>query len=274
MPIFNIDISKMQRLIFALSENYNNNPFHNFTHAFAVTQMIFSLSERANKLQTLLDDKDRLALLVSALGHDLNHPGVTNGFMINSRHQLAVRYNDISVLENYHASTLIHFLELSGCDIFESFTVSEKNYMRRQIIPTILATDIAKHFTVIANFSQAMSNYDKTNAEHRQIVMDTLLHSGDVGNPTLRFDIATVWSLKVIQEFNTQVLTEEQRGLPVSEYLRVGDDINKIKQNQIGFIEKMILPLWKLVAEHIPEAQTHVDTLEDNKRRWAELENL
>ncbi|CAG9317051.1 unnamed protein product [Blepharisma stoltei] len=274
IPLFNIDISKLQRFIFALSENYNDNPFHNFTHAFAVTQMLFSISERANKLQAFLEHKDRLALLVSALGHDLNHPGVTNAYMINTRHQLAVRYNDISVLENYHASTLIHFLELSGCDILESLPLQDRNYMRRQIIPTILATDMAKHFQVIANFEGVMKNFDRENADHRQAVMDGLLHSADVGNPTLRFDIATVYSLRIIQEFNKQVLTEEQKGLPVSEYLRVGNDVAGIKKNQLGFIEKLIYPLWKVVATYIPEAQIHIDTIEDNKRRWEELENL
>lgn len=37
--IFNIDMIKIQRLIFAISENYQNNPFHNFQHGFSVTQV-------------------------------------------------------------------------------------------------------------------------------------------------------------------------------------------------------------------------------------------
>lgn len=32
--------------------------------------------------------------------------------------------------------------------------------------------------------------------------MGMILHSADVGNPTLRFEMATVWSLRIIKEFN------------------------------------------------------------------------
>lgn len=167
--------------------------------------MIHVISVRTNKFSTFLDDRDRFALMLSAFGHDLNHPGVTNAFMINSRHNLAVRYNDISVLENYHAATLVQFLELSGCDIFADFSPQDKLYMRKQIIPTILATDMAKHSSVIENFKNTMDNYNKANQEHAQTFMGMMLHCADVGNPTLKFDLATVWSLKVIKEFNQQV---------------------------------------------------------------------
>jgi len=202
---FNIDILKIQRLIFAISENYQNNPFHNFHHGFCVTQMLYAIGVKTNKYADFLESKDHLALLVSAIGHDLNHPGVTNAFMINSRHSLAIRYNDTSVLENYHAATLINFLELSGCDIFSGFSPAEKVYMRKQIIPAILATDMAKHGQVMETFRNSMEHYNKENTDHKQAFIGMALHCADVGNPTLRFDFATVWSLRVIKEFNQQV---------------------------------------------------------------------
>lgn len=201
---FNIDIIKFQRFILAISENYQNNPFHNFYHAFAVVQMIFTISEKNSKFSRFFDLSETFALFLSALGHDLNHPGVTNVFMINSRHPLAVRYNDISVLENHHAATLIKFLELPGCDIFTGSSLSE-NFMRNLIIPTVLATDMAKHNFVMEHFIGTMRNFDKTNQDHRQSVSDVLLHACDVGNPVLKFDLAMIWSLKIIQEFNDQV---------------------------------------------------------------------
>lgn len=274
LDTFHVNISKMQRLIYALCENYQDNPFHNFYHAFSVLQMVFSIGERVAKFDNLLDARDRFALLLSAYGHDLNHPGVTNAYMINSRHTLAIRYNDISVLENHHAATLIHFLELSGCDIFCNLPNEDRTYMRRLIIPTILATDMAKHKIVMDQFNHSMQNFNLTDASMRQNVMDMVLHSADVGNPTYKFDLATVWSLRIIQEFNQQVLQEEQRGLPVTEFLRVGNDIKKIKQNQMGFIDAIIYPLWKLLHTHLPQVHEYVEAIEQNRKSWEELVNL
>jgi hypothetical protein len=44
------------------------------------------------------------ALLLSAIVHDLAHPGVNNIHLVETSSPLAVRYNDASVLENYHIS--------------------------------------------------------------------------------------------------------------------------------------------------------------------------
>ena len=43
--------------------------------------------------------------------HDTDHPGVMNGYLINTRHPLALLYNNQSVLENHHCSTALSLLE-------------------------------------------------------------------------------------------------------------------------------------------------------------------
>jgi high affinity cAMP-specific and IBMX-insensitive 3',5'-cyclic phosphodiesterase 8 len=42
-----------------------------------------------------MDQIDEVASLLAAIVHDLDHPGRTNVYLINSRHQLAVLYNDL-----------------------------------------------------------------------------------------------------------------------------------------------------------------------------------
>ena len=52
----------------------------------------------------LLSDFDIVASLIAATIHDVDHPGRTNAFLCNSRHPLALLYNDTAVLENHHVA--------------------------------------------------------------------------------------------------------------------------------------------------------------------------
>ena len=56
-----------------------------------------------------------MAALVAAAVHDVDHPGVTNLFLVAIRHELAIMYNDISVLENHHVATAFRALQVCGC---------------------------------------------------------------------------------------------------------------------------------------------------------------
>mmetsp|Transcript_12848 Transcript_12848/g.1943 ORF Transcript_12848/g.1943 Transcript_12848/m.1943 type:complete len:80 (+) Transcript_12848:626-865(+) len=79
--------------------------------------------------------------------------------MVNSRSELATRYNDISVLENYHAATLFEILSFPGCNILENLEQGDIRQIRQYIIPMILATDMAKHNEVLTNFNAIKSEY-------------------------------------------------------------------------------------------------------------------
>ena len=47
---------------------------------------------------------------MAALAHDLDHPGVSNAFLVNTRDPLATVYNDSSVLENAHVAALYNLI--------------------------------------------------------------------------------------------------------------------------------------------------------------------
>jgi hypothetical protein len=70
------------------------------------------------------------------------------------------------------------------------------------MIQAILSTDMAKHGAVMNNWKATIPTFDKENSEHRQCVLDMVLHSADVSNPTLDFPLAKEWSLKIVREFN------------------------------------------------------------------------
>ena len=68
-------------------------------------QSVFFMARRIDYEQHL-PPLEMFALLTSALAHDVGHPGVNNAFLVNTGAPLAMRYNDISPLENMHASIM------------------------------------------------------------------------------------------------------------------------------------------------------------------------
>ena len=46
---------------------------------------------------------ERLAIMIGAMAHDLDHPGYNNAYQMNALTELAIAYNDFSPLENHHS---------------------------------------------------------------------------------------------------------------------------------------------------------------------------
>jgi hypothetical protein len=66
-----------------MAQNYCDNPYHSFFHAMDVTYMCYFLMENMSigeQIDMVLTDK--AVLLLSALGHDVLHPGTNNLFQV------------------------------------------------------------------------------------------------------------------------------------------------------------------------------------------------
>ena len=52
-----------------------------------------------------LERVEVMALLLAGAMHDVAHPGTNNAFQVNAGADIALRYNDHAVLENFHCAT-------------------------------------------------------------------------------------------------------------------------------------------------------------------------
>ena len=70
---FNLDRSLLKNFIYEVSHNYRRVPYHNFTHVFNIVHVSYYILKVATELRSHLEDIDVLAIIIGALGHDLDH---------------------------------------------------------------------------------------------------------------------------------------------------------------------------------------------------------
>ena len=145
---FDIDSETLRRFLNFAADGYEQNSYHNRTHAADILQGTnFMLSEGG--LGEFLSDVDKLSLIIAALAHDIGHDGFSNNYHKNAMTERAVRFNDQSIQENWHASLLFtQIFENSDINILSSCSEKTLAHIRSNIIYLILQTDMSKHFSL------------------------------------------------------------------------------------------------------------------------------
>jgi hypothetical protein len=89
-------------------------------------------------------------MYIAAACHDYEHPGFNNPFLVNSKDEFAIRYNDKSPLENHHSYSVFSIMTKENCNLFINLSKDDKKKCRERIINMILHTDNASHFADLA----------------------------------------------------------------------------------------------------------------------------
>ncbi|XP_022914096.1 high affinity cGMP-specific 3',5'-cyclic phosphodiesterase 9A isoform X1 [Onthophagus taurus] len=249
---FAIDINVLRNFLYETYKNYNDVPFHNFRHCFCVAQMMYAITWAVD-LPSKIGDLEVLILLTSCICHDLDHPGYNNIYQINAKTELAIRYNDISPLENHHCSVAFRILENEDCNIFKSFSVESFKVVREGMIRCILATDMARHNEILSQFKETVPDFDYNNKAHVNLLCMVLIKVSDISNEARPMEVAEPWLDRLLQEFFKQSDAEKLEGLPVTPFM----DREKITKpsSQCSFIGFVLLPLFEALGELLTELQ-------------------
>ncbi|RXN20968.1 high affinity cGMP-specific 3, 5 -cyclic phosphodiesterase 9A isoform X1 [Labeo rohita] len=269
-PIF--DVWQWEPNELCIHDNYRNNPFHNFRHCFCVTQMMYSMIYLCN-LQEKFTQVDILILMTAAVCHDLDHPVYNNTYQINARTELAVRYNDISPLENHHCAVAFQIFSQPDCNIFANFDPEAFKQIRQGTITLILATDMARHGEILDSFKQKVDNFDFTNEEHVTCLKMVLIKCCDISNEVRPMEVAEPWVDCLLEEYFMQSDREKAEGLPVAPFM----DREKVTKPtaQIGFIKFVLIPMFETVMKLFPQIEeVMVQPLRESRDRYEELKQI
>ncbi|CAF0822980.1 unnamed protein product [Rotaria sp. Silwood1] len=259
--------------LLTLEDHYQQVPYHNKAHGADVCQSMHVLLN-ASALDGVFTELEIMAAIFASAVHDVDHPGVTNQFLINTKNDLALMYNDESVLENHHLAVAFKLLQADERNIFSHLTAKQIKTLRKMVIDMVLATDMSKHMQLLADLKTMVESKKVTgnniimleSYDDRIQVLQNMIHCADLSNPTKPLDIYIKWTDRIMEEFWRQGDKERDLGLEISPMC--DRHVASVEKHQVGFIEFIVHPLWETWADLVyPDASSILETLEQN-RDW------
>ncbi|XP_065657890.1 3',5'-cyclic-AMP phosphodiesterase 4C isoform X8 [Hydra vulgaris] len=250
--------------------------FHNSLHAADVVHATHCLLS-SSVFEGVFNDLEMLAAIIASAIHDVDHPGVNNQFLVNTSSQMALMYNDESVLENHHLAVAFQLMQNDNCDILDSLSKSERQLFRKMVIEMVLATDNAKHMNILGSLKTMVETKRLSGSpvqldtfNEKMHVLKCLVHCADLSNPTRPLDLYKMWVERLMEEFFRQGDIERERGMEISPMM---DRQNpNVEKSQVVFIDYVVHPLWETWSDLVyPDAQEILDRLVTNREYYRSL---
>jgi hypothetical protein len=253
-------------------------------HAADVAQTVSLILNSTNMIESLeLEKLDVFSLIFSAIMHDFRHTGQGNSYHINKQTEIALVYNDISVLENYHIAETFRVLNKQNCNLLEKYSQDQKKLMRKRVVGMILATDMSLHTKIFTSLKLKVETMQIVNGENidelvkrvdttylkfdsQQEIFNYTLHAADLSHNVKKFEVTEKWTNLLMKEFWAQGDLEKEFNLPISFNC---DRFNtNVPKGQIGFLNSIIIPTFQLLSQIFPSVDFFVENAKNNIEKW------
>ncbi|VDP02495.1 unnamed protein product, partial [Soboliphyme baturini] len=271
---FSINPTTLVTYFLHLEDHYRPNAYHNRIHAADVTQSLHTLL-LSQALENVFTELEILASVFAAAVHDVDHPGLTNQFLVNTSSELAIMYNDESVLEQHHLAIAFKLLQEPDCDILKNVSKKQRQTFRRLAIDMVMATDMSKHMSMLADLKTMVETKKVAGSgvllldkyTDRIQVLQNIIHIADLSNPAKPINLYRQWNERILEEYWHQGDSERELGLEISPMC---DRFNvTVEKSQVGFIDYIVHPLWETWADLVyPDGQLMLDQVPTTQNTW------
>ncbi|XP_039550479.1 dual 3',5'-cyclic-AMP and -GMP phosphodiesterase 11A isoform X2 [Pimephales promelas] len=269
---FKIDYEVLCRWLLTVRKNYRTVAYHNWRHAFNVSQCMFVMITTAG-LQEVLTDTETLALMVGCFCHDLDHRGTNNAFQAKSGSALALLYGTSATLEHHHFNHAVMILQSEGHNIFANLCSKEYSNMMQILKQAILSTDLTLYFKRRTKFFECVlsEQFSWSNEEHRDMFRSMLMTACDLGAVTRPWEISKQVAELVTSEFFEQGDRErsELKLTPAAIFDRNRKD--ELPVLQVEWIDGICKPLYEALVKLNRKLQPMADGIDANRKKWEEL---
>ncbi|XP_059167977.1 dual 3',5'-cyclic-AMP and -GMP phosphodiesterase 11-like isoform X2 [Physella acuta] len=265
---FKIDYEIFCRWMLSVKKNYRNVTYHNWRHAFNVTQTMFCML-KTGQMNNILTDVERLALMVGCLSHDLDHRGTNNQFQHKTMSPIAELYGT-STMEHHHFDQCIMILSTKGSDIFRNLSQEAYEQVIVLLESAILATDLALYFRYRGQFFQLVKgdNPDWTNDDNRNLLRSMMMTASDVAAITKPWEIQRKVASLVASEFFEQGDLEKEKLKVKPIAMMDREQIDKLPDLQVGFIDDICMPVYEAISRVSPRLSPLLEGCQQNRSNW------
>eukprot|EP01059_Diplonema_ambulator_P026426 TRINITY_DN4371_c0_g1_i1.p1 TRINITY_DN4371_c0_g1~~TRINITY_DN4371_c0_g1_i1.p1 ORF type:complete len:1226 (+),score=393.31 TRINITY_DN4371_c0_g1_i1:80-3757(+) len=275
MQKFNINEQTLINWLSIVEAGYHPNPYHNSMHAADVLHVThYILGKGGCKALVRATDQEVFAALFAAAIHDYNHPGINNAFHVRSQNYLAQLFNDRSVNENIHASSVFELMRMDEFNILKAFEGEDYSQMRDDIVEFVLGTDMGLHSMFVTRFKKRI---DETETKmyklksDRNLALTMAIKMADISNCGRPKKLYHGWCNVIVDEFFQQGDRERLHGMPVSPFMDRYTTV--MSKGQIGFMNYIVMPLFECMGEFLEHMQMATSIVDENKGFWQENED-
>lgn len=263
-------LTQLNHYVTTIAALYHDNPFHNFEHACHVSMSTNKFLKRIvapdiqvknnkdNDIANQVHEKTHginsdpltlLAIVFSALIHDADHRGISNGQLAVEHPELAAKYHNKSLAEQNSLDIAWEILmsnmyvDLRNC-LFT--TDAELKRFRQVLVNVVLATDIFdKELNGLRKarwekaFSSDTLSQEENNDLRATIVIEHIIQASDVSHTMQHWHIYRKWNRKLFEELY-QAFHHGRMAKDPSEFWYKGE---------LGFFDNYIIPLAKKLKE-------------------------
>ena len=267
---FRIEKVVLRNFLFTLDDGYLANPYHNSSHAADVVNSVNYLMTRLNdgQIRDTLTNLEFYAALVAAAIHDFRHPGKSNNYMIKCKHDLAIQYNDRSILESMHLAETFFVMRSPNCDIFGRMKDKPYREIRKAIIEMVLSTDLSMHLQLVGNLKALMIQESSNggggggsggggggaggggggggagggggssrSVTDPMMIMKVVIKCADIGHAAKERRLHVIWSSLIIEEFFLQGDNERANNSDISPFMdRHSENSAKVQHRKCSWV--------------------------------------
>ncbi|TNN07201.1 Dual 3',5'-cyclic-AMP and -GMP phosphodiesterase 11 [Schistosoma japonicum] len=276
MKSIHFDQLSFARWLLSVRKNYREVTYHNWRHAFNVTQTMFCMLLKGD-FQSVFTDLECLALLTACLSHDIDHRGTDNQFQIKTMSPLAKLYST-SVLEHHHFNQFMMILTIKGNNFLCNLTRSEYDTVVKLIREAILATDLSRYFSRLPKFQHTLANLkenqDKStdlwrnDREQRLLLGCMFMTACDVSAITKPWPVQKLTAEMVASEFFEQGDLEKEQLKLTPTALMDRERCNELPKLQVSFIDSICMPIYEAIVQVSSNFEPLLKGCKRNRTCW------